>query len=251
MATAKDIRLAPIRAKDANRIIKKLHYSGKVAPNSQLHIGVFLDDILEGALQFGPSINKRGTIKLVAGTGWNEFIELNRLAFSDKLPRNSESRALSIALKIIRKQYPHIKWVVSFADGTQCGDGAIYRASGFVLTAIKKNTTVLRSPDGRVVQSMAVYHQPGLDMSDAVKLPGFMLRYVYFLDKSAKANLAVPILPFSKIDEMGASMYLGKSREKQAMDSFPESQRRGSTDLHAPNLEGSGETFSPLIVNVS
>ena len=59
------------------------------------------------------------------------------MAFSEKLPRNSESRAISIAMKLIKKHYPHIDWVVLFADGTQCGDGTIYRASGFVLTDIR------------------------------------------------------------------------------------------------------------------
>jgi len=29
---------------------------------------------------------------------------------------------------------PQIKWVISYADGTQAGSGTIYRASGFVLT---------------------------------------------------------------------------------------------------------------------
>ena len=77
MGRAKDIVIKPISSRDANRIIKSLHYSGKVVPNSQLHLGVFLDGKCGGALQFGPSINKRGTINVVKGTGWNEFIELN------------------------------------------------------------------------------------------------------------------------------------------------------------------------------
>lgn len=37
---------------------------------------------------------------------------------------------------------PQLKWVVSFADGAQCGDGAIYRASGFVLTGIRVNNSI-------------------------------------------------------------------------------------------------------------
>jgi len=41
-------------------------------------------------------------------------------------------------------------------------------------------------------------------------LNGFMLRYIYFIDKSYKEKLTVPILPFSKIAEMGAKMYKGK-----------------------------------------
>jgi hypothetical protein len=72
-------------------------------------------------------------IDLVHGTKWNEFIELNRMAFSEFLPKNSESRAIAIAIKLIKKKAPHIKWIISFADGTQCGDGTIYRAAGFDL----------------------------------------------------------------------------------------------------------------------
>ena len=39
------------------------------------------------------------------------------------------------------------------------------------------------------------------------KLIGYQLRYIYLIDKSCQIN--VPILPFSKIDEMGAGMYKG------------------------------------------
>ena len=37
---------------------------------------------------------------------------------------------------------------------------------------------------------------------------GFQNRYIYLIDKTCK--ITVPILPFSKIDEMGAGMYKGK-----------------------------------------
>ena len=41
-------------------------------------------------------------------------------------------------------------------------------------------------------------------------LAGFQLRYIYFLNQEAKQRLTVPVLPFSKIDEMGAGMYKGE-----------------------------------------
>jgi hypothetical protein len=148
--TAKDIKVAPIKAADANALVKRVHYSGKVVNNSQLHLGVFLGGRLEGVMQFGPSLDKRKIQGLVEGTLWNGFIELNRMAFSDRLPRNSESRAMAIAFRIIRKNYPHLQWVISFADGTQCGDGTRYRAAGFVLTGIKKNTQIWATDDGEV-----------------------------------------------------------------------------------------------------
>lgn len=213
MGRAKDIVIKPISSRDANRIIKSLHYSGKVVPNSQLHLGVFLDGKCGGALQFGPSINKRGTINVVKGTGWNEFIELNRMALADWLPRNGESRAISQSMKFIKKHYPHIKWVVSFADGTQCGDGTIYRASGFVLTDIRVNDALRYNPKtGEQMHVIQAHHKKiSKEWRDNwVKLAGYQLRYIYFLHKEEINNLTVPIIPFDKIKEVGASMYKGK-----------------------------------------
>jgi len=148
--SAKDIEVKPIKAEAASKVVRQIHYSGKTAANSQLHLGVFLDGRLEGAMQFGPSLDKRKVQKLVRGTGWNGFLELNRMAFSDRLPRNSESRSLGIARRLIKKHYPHIEWIISYSDGTQCGDGTIYRAAGFLLTGIKQNTTIWEGPNGEV-----------------------------------------------------------------------------------------------------
>ena len=228
MASAKEIRVAPISAKDARAVIRRLHYSGKVVTNSQLHLGVFLRGRLEGAMQFGPSLDKRNMLGLVRDTAWNGFLELNRMAFSEYLPRNSESRAIAVALRLIRKHYPHIEWILSFADGCQCGDGTIYRASGFVLTALRKNKDVLRLADGTISHTVAIKtgkssaahfaKTKGASVipSDAVPLEGYQLRYIYFLNPAARERLTVPEIPYSKIDEIGAGMYKGEKRAKQA-----------------------------------
>jgi hypothetical protein len=207
MGDAKRLIVKPISAKDANRIVQSLHYSGKTVQNSQLHLGVFLDGKCGGAMQFGPSLDKRKIQGLVRGTLWNEFIELNRMAFADWLPRNGESRALGFAFRWMRKQYPQLKWCVSFADGTQCGDGTIYRASGFVLTLVKRNSTIVQRPDGSVGSELVGGRHLG-----GKAIPGFQIRYIYFLDPTARERLTVPILPFSEIDRRGAGMYKGKPR---------------------------------------
>lgn len=234
MGNVKEIIVKVIPSAVANPFVKKHHYSGKVVQNSSLHFGVFLDGGLHGVMSFGPSLDKRKILGLVKGTGWNEFIELNRMAFDDYLPRNSESRSIAIALRMIRKKAPQIKWVISFADGCQCGDGTIYRASGFVLTGIKKNENSCMLPNGQTIHKMTLesngtrareelggksyYEVTGgkYDFKKYVKLvggeilTGYQLRYVYFIDKSAKERLTVPIIPFSKIDEIGAGMYKGE-----------------------------------------
>lgn len=233
--TAKDLVVRPIGAKAAAEAVKRIHYSGKVVNNSTLHLGAFLNGKLEGVMSFGCPMDKHRSIALVSGTIWSGMLELNRMAFSEKLPRNSESRALSVAFRLIRKHYPHIEWILSFSDGTQCGDGAIYRASGFVLTGIKKNTTLLQLPDGRIVAKKTLDNPNNVSPdgrfgssaaidAGARPLPGFQLRYIYFLNPEAAKRLTVPVLPFSKIGEMGAGMYRGEkvTRAKdQALGSPP------------------------------
>lgn len=236
MGSAKDLIVKVIPSKVAVPFVKTHHYSGKVVNNSNLHFGVFYEGRLHGVMSFGPSLDKSKIQGLVDGTGWNEFIELNRMAFDDVLPRNSESRAISIAMKLIRKNAPQIKWVISFADGCQCGDGTIYRASGFVLTGYSSGS-MWQLPDylvkingGSVAHRMKVQdkcsalsryileetHGKNLTMEKYVDmfggkiLEGKMFRYIYFIDPSYKERLTVPIIPFSKIDEMGAGMYKGK-----------------------------------------
>ncbi len=214
--SAKEIVIKPISSKDAARIVKTCHYSGKVVQNSQLHFGVFLNGRCGGAMSFGPSMVKSQMAPLVSGTGWNGFIELNRMAFADWLPRNSESRAISVAMRLIRKAYPHIEWVISFADGTQCGDGAIYRASGFVLTQILENKQMRINPEtGKPQQSMAAFHAGKAgEFKSWQRLNGFQLRYIYFLNPAARSRLTVPVLPFSEIQRRGAGMYRGKPIER-------------------------------------
>jgi hypothetical protein len=233
--SAKEIIVKPISSQDAARIVKSCHYSGKVVQNSQLHFGVFLDGKCGGAMQFGPSMRKDLIQPLVHDTKWNGFIELNRMAFADWLPRNSESRAISVAMRLIRKSYPHIEWVVSFADGTQCGDGTIYRASGFCLTQIKENSQMRIDPKtGKPMQSMAAFHAgDSRNFKNWDKLPGFQLRYIYFLNPAAKSRLTVPILPFSEIERRGAGMYLGKPKraESIAVDAPCIQQGEGSASL--------------------
>ena len=212
MGRAKEIIVKVLTSKVANAFVKKQHYSGKVVPNSTLHFGCFLDKRLHGVMSFGPSINKKGTINLVEGTGWNEFIELNRMAFNDFLPKYSESRCISIAMKLIKKNAPHIKWVISFADGTQCGDGTIYRASGFKLVGIAENTALRINPETK--KPMHVIQAHHLKMSSEFRnwkaYEGYQLKYIYFIDKKMESNLTKPIIPFSEIDKIGAGMYKGE-----------------------------------------
>ena len=241
MAGAKDISVKVIPSNVANPFVKRYHYSGKVVNNSSLHFGCFLDGTLHGVMSFGPPLDKRKVLGLVVDRDgnpalWNEMLELNRMAFDETLPKNSESRCIAVAIKLIKKNAPHIRWILSFADGMQCGDGTIYRASGFKLTGFSSGSMWLL-PDylrginsGPVAHRMKVQdkssalsryvmertHGRNLTMENYAKkfggsiAEGYMLRYIRIIDPAF--HLAVPEIPFSKIDELGAGMYRGEKR---------------------------------------
>lgn len=236
MASAKDVEVRVIPSKVANPFVLKHHYSGKVVNKSQLHLGAFINGRLHGVMSFGPPLDKAKVLHLVEGTPWNGMLELNRMVFDDVLPKNSESRCISVAMRLIRKNAPHVKWVLSFADACSCGDGTIYRASGFVLTDIRKNNNIAVLPSGEKVHKVALestqsrpraelggksYFQitggkydfkKYCEVTHATVLEGYQLRYIYFIDKKWRDRLTVPEIPFSKIEEMGAGMYKGERK---------------------------------------
>lgn len=237
MAKAKDIKLDFISSKAAREIIKKYHYSGSFVSNSIINLGVSIDGILLGAIQLGAPMDQSKILPLVSGTRKREMLEINRMAFSPLLPRNSESRALAVMIRMLKAQYPFIKWVLTFADACQCGDGTIYRAAGFKLIQIKKNTRMLVAPNGDKIHKLTLdanlgtprarkffdglgvqektYSRQELRDFGVKEIEGYMLKYIYFLDKTWEEKLTVPYLSFSDIDKSDAAMYRGTSRPKQ------------------------------------
>ena len=211
MESVKSIKVKVIPAKIANEFVKKNHYSWKVVPNSQLHFGCFYGGGLHWVLSYWPSMVKKQLINLVEGTQWNEYIELNRMAFDEVMPRNSESRCIAITIKLIKKNAPHIKWIVSFADGCQCWDGTIYRASGFELTQINQNKYMKEDENwNKITRLSLVAHDPNWQkkFKELKTLDGFMLRYIKLLKPDLKRNYQ--IIPYSEIDKYNAWMYKGK-----------------------------------------
>lgn len=132
-----------------------------------IYFGCYLNSILHGVIVFSPFKN----ISLVKDTLQNEAFELSRIKFDDILPRNSESYCISLTIKKIKNIFPKVKWIISFADGCHYGNGVIYRASNFLLIGIKKT------------------------------LQGNFFRYIYFIDKTYRDKLTVPILSFSNIKQ--------------------------------------------------
>jgi hypothetical protein len=247
---AKRIEVKPIATSDARRLVERVHYSGSTVQNSQIHLGVFIGGRLHGAMQFGPPLDRRKMLPIVRGATWESVIELNRMAFDEALPRNSESRALAVAFRMFKASAPQVKWIVSFADGCQCGDGTIYRASGFVLTGVKENGQIIEFPDGARMTAKSLTtvgfaardeaaRRYGAALGGGASLApflavgakpifGYQFRYVRFLDPTWRDRLTVPVIPFDKIPD-AARMYRGTRRPVGGTGDHPDAGGAGPT----------------------
>lgn len=120
-----------IERKLANEIIVKNHYSKKYFNNSYIHLGLFYLGELKGVLQFGHLMNPSSAKNIVKKSNSYSCLELNRMWINDNSGLYPESKAISYSIKYIKKKYPKIKWIQSFADERCGGFGIVYQACSF------------------------------------------------------------------------------------------------------------------------
>ena len=127
----KDFYVKSLDRIKANNLIIAHHYSKKVYNGSYIHLGVYMNDKLVGALQYGCAMNPASGGSVVKGTEKENYLELNRMWLDDIAPKNSESRAISYSIRYIKDKFRKIKWIQSFADERCGGFGIVYQACSF------------------------------------------------------------------------------------------------------------------------
>ena len=182
----------------ANKVVIANHYSHTVARTSYIHLGVFVDDVMVGVLQFGYMMNPTLRNKFVEGTGKDQYLELNRMWVDDSCPIfNAESQAVSCAIRYIRHAYPNVKWVQSYAD-ERCGKlGLVYQACSFGYYGKHKSAfweldgevyhdILMKVKRGKLWCAKAKYLQE--NVARAKKMVLNQYHYIKFLDRSWEAR---------------------------------------------------------------
>jgi len=116
----------------AIKTIIENHYSKKVYNGTYINLGVFEKNKMVGVLQYGYAMNPASCGSVVKDTSMDEYLELNRMWLSDEIEiKYPESRAISFSIKYIKRKFPKIKWIQSFADERCGGFGIVYQACSF------------------------------------------------------------------------------------------------------------------------
>lgn len=185
-----------------NRIIIKNHYSHKTATDSHtlLHLGVYYNNELKGAMQYGYAMNPQSCNKIVADTQIDEYYELNRLWLDDSMPKNSETAVISLSIRLIKKINPKIKWIQSFADG-RVGVGTIYKASSFVYCGSHKTQFVdfagKMHHGGKFTNKKKTFGRMYGHLWETIDKHEFeQYRYIFFIDKNSKSNLLLNVAQY-------------------------------------------------------
>lgn len=185
----KYIKIIVCEKKNADKIIILNHYSKKPTKNSFLSFLVLWKNQIHGALQLGYGIRP----KIKGEYSHEEIVEFDRMYLSDEMPKFSETITLSLLHKYIKKVYPSIKALISYADTSVGNMGIIYQASNYkLLSSTKVDFYIL--PHGERVHPVTMWHRhktrvwsemqklyPGI-----IKAEGEQLKYIYYLDKYIK-----------------------------------------------------------------
>ena len=126
------LRLEEIKPQTASKLNEKwhsrlplIHWSNIVRNTHYVCYGIFFEGIAIGvAIWSSPVAQNRFK-------NGKEILELRRLALSEKCPKNTASRVLSLMARMVKKKFPDINRLISYQD-LDAHKGTIYKASGWV-----------------------------------------------------------------------------------------------------------------------
>jgi hypothetical protein len=198
----KEFKVEEIHPKIADFIISFFHYSKKVFLTSFIHLGIFIDLKFVGVLQFG----RFGQIPLKhkwVEAETKECLELNRMWLADAAPKNSESKALSYALKYIKKVYPKVKVIQSFADGRLGKKGVVYQAAnfeyfGYIWSSFYELDGEIFHQKAFSVKKNNSFKRVGHRKAEAIVHRHKQYRYIFFIDKRLRKTMKLKKKPYPK-----------------------------------------------------
>ncbi len=148
------MQIKPIETQLAREAVHRWHYSHAYPAAPVALYGVYDPDFV-GAVVFGrgatPEIGKP------FGLDQADLCELTRVALTRH--QTPTSKIVAVALRLLRRDRPHLRLVVSFADTAQGHVGTIYQASNWLYLGAK--TYHAYKVNGEIVHPRTLYSRYG------------------------------------------------------------------------------------------
>jgi len=189
----------------AKHAIMRWHYSRQLPKSKLVKIGVWEDDKFRGAIIYGLGANRH--IARPFGLQSTEVAELVRVALAPGRAHPT-SQCVAISLKLLRRQSPGLKLVVSYADSGQGHRGVIYQAGGWIFLGGSEQSYIkvlgkvehprsLYDRYGRNGQSIPWLRQNIDPRADRVPMPP-KWKYVMPLTKPLRRKLEALAQPYPR-----------------------------------------------------
>jgi hypothetical protein len=128
MSSKPDLKLDWCSHEAAKYAVEKWHYSARMPAGKLAKVGVWECGKFIGCVIFG--LGATPEIAKPFGLIQHQVCELVRVALTKH--QWETSKIVSIALKLLAKENPGLRVIVSFADSSQGHHGGIYQAGGWV-----------------------------------------------------------------------------------------------------------------------
>lgn len=192
-------------AKAARYACEHWHYS-KTMPSAGVKIGVWEDQHFMGSVLYGIGAGNCTRGDQYGLAKHNDIAELMRVALSGK-QSTPTSRILSISIKMIARQSPDLKMLISFADEMSQGHyGIIYQASNWIYAGVFEGDGGFWV-NGKTWHSRSI-HSAGWVQSvdwlrkhidpDCHKMPTRKHRYLYPLTQEIRTRILHLSQPYPK-----------------------------------------------------
>jgi len=204
--------------------VKNWHYSRTMPKSKLAKFGVWENKKFIGAVIYGCG----ATRALVKSYGLHptEGCELVRVALTKH--DSQVSKILSITLRLLRKKYPKLKLVVSFADPNEGHHGGIYQASNWIFTGrtTSSDEYVFKGKrwHGRAFRLSHGSHKNYLDKGLKIKKGSSKYRYIFILDQSLREKI-----------EKQAKQYPKRAQSKESVAPANHAGESGANPTSAHN----------------
>jgi len=180
----------------------------------------FNSEKLIGVCVYGQPAGRSAAMSICDLIKINEVLELTRLWIADGYGKNIESYSIGQSVKLIRRDFPKMKCIISYADGEQSHKGTIYQATNFLYqgcssVALMPNYSVSLSghPNYNWIHSRTVSSRWGSHNVEHLKKSigktfwrkkeSNKHRYILFIsdkvnNKKFIKNLKHPVIPYPK-----------------------------------------------------
>ena len=124
-----------VNSSKAYQFMCMYHYSHRGFKAAKINLGIFQkeNNKLVGVLQWGRAAvhNIKLSRYVKEKINIDEYLELNRFAMADSEGKNSESQAISLGIKWLKKNRPDIRLLVSYSGRIEGNYGYIYQATNW------------------------------------------------------------------------------------------------------------------------